>query len=139
MIPTIETLMSKNLDAIEAERSVQAAAEQMARVEAGSLLVTREGDFVGLITEVDIVRKGVAKQLSLKDLKVGDVMSAPLITVRTDQSIIEANGLMETNKVRHLAVTQFGRVVGMVSVRDFLHPLFIEESAESLKRFASLF
>jgi len=134
MIPTIQTLMSKSLSAIDAAKSVEEAAEQMARLRTGSLLVRRDDDFVGMITDVDIVRKAVAKRLKPSRLRVEEVMSAPLITIRTDQSILEANALMEKHHLRHLGVTQFGRVVGVVSVRDFLHPILIQESPEAPRK-----
>lgn len=130
MIPKIEVLMSREVCAIDAVKSVRDAAVEMARNKIGSLLVVENGDFVGIITEVDIIRKVVAKRRVPERTTIKEVMSSPLITIKAEQSILEANGLMETWGLRHLPVTKYGRIVGVVSIRDLLHPIDIEETEE---------
>ncbi len=129
MIPTVERLMSKKIFSIPSERGVREAAEQMAGHAIGSLLVSRDGGFVGILTEVDIVRKVVAEGLDPNLIPVAQVMTSPLITIEADRSVIGANDLMERKKIRHLAVTQRGEIIGVISVRDFLHPLYLEQEA----------
>ncbi len=131
MIPSVENLMSKKIISIAAEKSVLKAAEEMAGNEIGSLLVTRKGDYVGIITEVDIVRKVVAKGMSPANVSVVTVMSSPLITIEADQSVVDANDLMEQKKVRHIGVTKKGEIIGVLSVRDLLHPLWDMEQEAS--------
>jgi len=130
MIPKIETLMSKEICAIDAAKSVQDAAFEMAQNRIGSLLVVEDGDFVGIITEVDVIRKVVAKRRVPESTTIKAVMTSPLITIKAEQSILEANALMEARGLRHLPVTKFDRIVGVVSIRDFLHPIDIEETEE---------
>jgi signal-transduction protein with cAMP-binding, CBS, and nucleotidyltransferase domain len=89
----------------------------------GSLLVKKGKDAVGILTETDIVQKVVAEGLDPSTTVVGDIMSAPLLTVEAKQSVVEADELMERNRIRHLAVLDKGKVVGVVSVRDLLFPL----------------
>jgi len=127
MIPEIGSLMTEEIFSIDGKRSVQEAAEEMSRLCIGSLLVKQEGEYVGMITEVDIVRKVVAEHCTSENVLIEEVMSSPLISIEARQSVIEANGLMEEKKLRHLGVRRNGDIVGVVSVRDFLHPLYIEE------------
>ena len=47
-------------------------------------------------------------------------MTAPIITIEIDRSAHEANNLMAERHIRHLAVTEDGRIVGILSVRDLL-------------------
>lgn len=129
MIPVIEKLMSKKICSIASEKSVLEGAKEMARRKIGSLLVTREGEYIGIITEVDIIRKVVAKEIDPAAVPVETVMTSPLITVEADLPVIDANDMMERKKVRHLGVTRNGKVIGVVSVRDFLHPLELEQEA----------
>ena len=139
MIPKIESLMSKEICDIDAAKSVQDAAVKMAQNKIGSLLVIEDGDFVGIITEVDIIRRVVAKQRMPEHTAIHAVMTSPLITIKAEQTILEANALMEARGLRHLPVTKFGRIVGVVSIRDFLHPIDIEETEErSLEHAAAL-
>lgn len=134
MLPTIEKLMSTKIYSIGSEKTVRNAAEEMARNKIGSLLVTREGNYIGIITEVDIIRKVVAKGIDPAVTSVKSVMTAPLITIEADRSILDANDLMEQKKIRHLGVTRNGKVIGMVSVRDFLHPLDVKEPSDVERR-----
>ncbi len=130
MVPKIETLMSPRIFRIDAGRSVQDAVDEMARLNVGSLLVMRNGKFEGMLTEVDIVRKVVAKKRMPSEVLVEEIMASPLITIDAEESIVEANALMEEKQIRHLAVTRSANIVGVVSVRDFLHPLTMEDVPE---------
>lgn len=129
MIPLVERFMTMKIAAIGAEQNISEAAKEMATHEIGSLLVTREGTYVGIITETDIVRKVIAKQLDPSGILVRQVMHFPLITIEADKTVMEANDLMESEKIRHLAVTRGGEVIGVFSVRDLLRPLYMEEMA----------
>ncbi len=139
MIPEIGSLMSEEIFAIDGNRNVQQAAEEMSRLCIGSLLVKQDGEYVGMITEVDIVRKVVAERHVPENVLVEEVMASPLISIEAQQSVVEANGLMEEKKLRHLVVRRYGDIVGVVSVRDFLHPLYIEEEVEETMEKASGF
>jgi CBS domain-containing protein len=47
-------------------------------------------------------------------------MSAPILTIDGDKTVLDASDLMAQTRIRHLGVTQDGKVVGMISVRDIL-------------------
>ncbi|MFQ5580012.1 MAG: cyclic nucleotide-binding/CBS domain-containing protein [Nitrospiria bacterium] len=127
MIPVAEGIMTRMARSVSPETSVEACAIEMARDGIGSLLVERDGDYIGIITEVDILRKVVAKRREPSTVSAEEIMAAPLITVEADQSLVDVNALMEKERIRHLGVCRYGKVVGMISVRDLLHPLIIEE------------
>lgn len=139
MIPEIGSLISEEIFSIDGKRNVQEAAEEMSRLGIGSLLVKQDEEYVGMITEVDIVRKVVAKRHAPVIVRVDEVMAAPLISIEAHQSVVEANGLMEEKRLRHLVVRRYGEIIGVVSVRDFLHPLYIEEETEETMEKASGF
>ena len=127
MIPLVERFMSTKTYSIPSDKSVAEGAQEMAAHEIGSLLVTREGACVGIITDVDVVRKVVAKGLDPATTPVAQVMHAPLVTIEADQTVMEANDRMESEAIRHLAVTRGEEVIGVFSVRDLLRPLYMEE------------
>lgn len=127
MIPLVERFTTMKINAIDADENISEAAKGMAADAIGSLLVTREGAYVGIITETDMVRKVIAKQLDPAGILVWQVMHFPLITIEADKTVMEANDLMESEKIRHLAVTRGGEVIGIFSVRDLLRPLYMEE------------
>jgi CBS domain-containing protein len=119
--------MSKSLLKIDGKSSIQDAAKLMKRERVGSLLVTQGNGFNGIITETDIIQKLVAANLDPAKIAVETIMSAPLLTIDADRPVLEANDLMDRKHVRHLGVTERGKVVGMISVRDLLYPLYLEE------------
>lgn len=134
MSPVIEKLMSGKIYSISSERSVSDAAEEMAKREVGSLLVDRHGSYVGVISEREIIRKVVAVGVDPTSVTVGSVMTA-LLTVEADQTVIGANDLMKIKKVRHLAVTRKGEVIGVLSVRDLLQSFYMEPQESGTREF----
>ena len=126
MVP-VKQIMSKILLKIDSKSTIQEAAKMMKRERVGSILVTQGDQISGIITETDIVQKLVAAHLDPTSTAVEMVMSSPLLTIEAERSVLEANDLMDRKHVRHLGVTEQGKVVGMISVRDLLHPLYLEE------------
>jgi len=79
------------------------------------------------VTEPDIVRDVVGAERNPALIHVEEVMSFPVIEIEERSPLTEAADLMERHATRHLAVTKSGELVGVVSVRDLLHPVSIDE------------
>jgi len=75
---------------------------------------------VGIVTETDLVRKAVAKGADLVKEKVEAIMSAPVASIDIHRTPQDAHDMMADLGVRHLAVTDAGKIVGLLSVRDLL-------------------
>ncbi|MBI3609868.1 MAG: CBS domain-containing protein [Nitrospirae bacterium] len=116
----LNMLVNKNVESIDHEATLKAAARKMRDREIGSLIVTRSGKEVGIISETDLARKAVAEGLSPDQGRVSSIMSSPIITIEITETPERANDLMRENRIRHLGVTEKGRFVGIVSVRDLL-------------------
>jgi CBS domain-containing protein len=119
MMP-LAVLMNRNICVIEPDRTIKEAAQVMARDHVGALLIRKGGDYVGILSETDIVRRALAQGLGPETCTVAQVMSAPIITIDVEQSIAHANEIMSANKIRHLVVTERGEVKGIISVRDLV-------------------
>jgi signal-transduction protein with cAMP-binding, CBS, and nucleotidyltransferase domain len=115
--------MRKSIVQVSPSTTVKQAAILMRKNSVGSVLVNNGQDFIGIVTETDIVQKAVAQDLSPQITRVESVMSYPLITITADDEIGKAAEMMVQNGVRHLAVTQQGQAVGMISMRDLFHAL----------------
>ncbi|MGE0473321.1 MAG: cyclic nucleotide-binding/CBS domain-containing protein [Nitrospirales bacterium] len=117
---TIGQLMTRNLSFISENVSIQETAKLMYTKRIGSLLVKKESDFSGIVTETDVVRAVAEQPAQMGQLKVKELMSSPIITVDRNMSPHYARDLMADRKIRHLAVTEDGKIVGIISVRDLL-------------------
>jgi signal-transduction protein with cAMP-binding, CBS, and nucleotidyltransferase domain len=95
-------------------------AQQLRDARVGAMLVADHGDYVGIVSEADLVRKAMASGASSEQMTVRSVMSAPIMTIDIAQSAHEASDVMAERGIRHLVITEEGLVVGMISVRDLL-------------------
>ncbi len=111
--------MTRELSVISKTRTIQEAAGQMREQLIGSLLVKDEEHYSGIITEADIVR-AVAEHVDVATITVEKVMSSPILTVEKKLSPHYARDVMGGKRIRHLAVTEAGAIVGIVSARDLL-------------------
>ena len=93
-----------------------------------ALLVKKNTDFVGIITDTDIVRKAVAESKDLSSMTVESIMNTPLVTIESAQTPREAHQIMADSGVRHLVVKEGTAITGLVSIRDLL--VFYKKSAE---------
>lgn len=115
----VEEFMSKGVITIDAAEMAVGAAELMTEKGIGSLVVTRDGEPVGIVTESDFIRKVTSKKLDASVLRVHEIMSKPLITVSADTNVKEAARLMREKRIRRLPVVRRGRLVGIVTSSDF--------------------
>ncbi|GJL67356.1 MAG: hypothetical protein NPIRA05_23270 [Nitrospirales bacterium] len=123
----VEELMKQDLASVNCGDLVSLAATLMRIRRIGCVFVEQQGHIVGIVTEADIVRKVVSTRRSPDQTTVETIMTAPVITIDQDAPIFEAADLMDRSGTRHLAVTHREDIVGIVSVRDLLHPVAIDE------------
>lgn len=116
----INDVMIRDVKSINAKESILEAAQTMNQHEISSLIVTQRGKPVGIITERDILKRVVAEKRKPEFTKTCDVMSKPLITIRPNSSILRAIRLMVKQNIKKLVVTDFGRLVGILSLTDLL-------------------
>ncbi len=124
---TVDRLMTSHTVNIETGTSVIDVAKLMKNHKIGSVFVTKHDRIVGIVTEPDIVRKVVGADRVSYGIAVEDIMSSPVIGIDGRRSVTEAADLMERHGTRHLAVLKENSIVGILSVRDLLHPVSIDE------------
>ncbi|MGQ0810987.1 MAG: CBS domain-containing protein [Nitrospiraceae bacterium] len=117
---TIAHIMRKNLKSIAHTASVRNAAKRMKTDRLGSLLIKKKGKFVGIVTDTDVVRRAVASGKDLNKMMVEAIMTNPITTIESTRTAHDAHDMMGDLGIRHLGVTEGGKIVGMVSVRDLL-------------------
>ena len=126
MTDTVRDLMRKKIETIEESASVQEAANKMKEKNVSSLVVVDKNDRpLGLITERDLVRKVCILDVYTSKVINKEIMSSPLITVKSKSLSSEAVDIMLQNNVRHLLVIDdessedVNKPIGMITPLDF--------------------
>lgn len=131
---TVGEFMCRYLEVVEKTATVLSAAERMRACKIGSVLVGVPGQsgqarsVEGIVTETDVVRRVVAREMPADKLAVDRIMTVPPLTIGAERSMLDANQLMEQHRVRHLCVTEEGRITGVLSVRDMVRYFLPQDS-----------
>jgi CBS domain-containing protein len=127
-------LMQRTIETIRSDEPVAEAATRMLEKQIGSLVVREDNEIVGIVTEADIVRKLLAHQLDPSATRVGSIMNSPLVDIDINRTVRDASELMTKHRIRHLAVTDHGKTVGILSVRDLVKMVSIRDRPQFLRR-----
>lgn len=115
----VKHMMSSPVVTVDGRASVLKAARMMDRYDIGSLIVVdKTGNPVGILTDMDIVRRVVARNLKPRTVKVESVMSKPLVTVDQEEDLTTVARVMRDHQVKRLGVMYKGKLVGVVSSKD---------------------
>jgi CBS domain-containing protein len=123
----LSVLMRTSIETIDHGETLEAAARRMAEKHVGSLLVSRTGKLVGIVTESDLVRKALAYNLDPHLICIGSLMNHPVIEIDINRTIHDASELMAEKGVRHLAVMEINKIVGILSVRDLIRMISVRD------------
>ena len=121
----------------DAALSVGDAINILAEQRIGALPVFSGGAIAGIFSERDVVHLLAAHGPAMMDKSVGEVMTAPAITVTPATGVLDALGLMTRRRIRHLPVMQDGQVLGFVSIGDLVKHRIekIEADAEAMRSY----
>ncbi len=123
----LSILMATALATIPSDASLLAAAQLMREKRIGSLLTTEAGETVGIVTERDLVWKALASNRDAGSTHVSAIMSSPLLSIDVTRTIRDASKVMAEQGVRHLTVTENGKIVGVLSVRDLVKMVSVRD------------
>lgn len=115
---------------IDPDAPVLDAITVMAERRVGALVVLRDGELVGVISERDYARKVILQGRSSAQTAVSEIMSAPAITVMPENTVDECMRLCTDSRIRHLPVTDGTRVIGMISIGDLVKAVIDEQALQ---------
>ena len=128
----VKDIMKTSVISVDSSMTVKDVAEMMDDAEVGGVVVMENNIATGIITERDIVRRIVAKNKGYST-KLKDVMSTPLITVNSDETIWELAQLMKVKKIHRVPVTNQDKLVGIVTTSDLARICSVGSNAELSK------
>ena len=126
-IDILKTKSIQDVYTVPPDCSALEAVQLMSTLNIGALLVTEEDDIVGIISERDFVRKLADRGDALDELRVRDLMVAPVMYVEPTMSNEECMALMTQNRLRHLPVVSEGHLLGLISIGDLVKDIISEQ------------
>jgi CBS domain-containing protein len=118
--PQIAEHMSTEIRSVSQDASLREAGQLMQQWKLGSLLVTNSQAYVGVLTDSALAREVVANGLDPRTTTVKFCMRSPVVAIEGNHPIIDAVRMMKEHATRHLAVTQDGHIIGVISVSNIL-------------------
>jgi CBS domain-containing protein len=103
---------------ISPDATVLEALERMADRNVGALVVLRDGEVVGLVSEREYARSVILKGRFSKDTPVYEIMRDQVVCIGPTKKVDACMALMTENRVRHLPVLENGQLVGVISIGD---------------------
>ncbi len=134
----VNEAMTAGVRIAEPDEKLHHAAKKMKTQNIGSLPVVENGELVGMVTDRDIVVRGVGLQKDLDELLVRDVMSDDCFWCLENEDLEDAVRIMEQNRIRRLPVMDEKKnIVGLLSIEDVARHAPTSLVGEVMKAIAS--
>jgi len=119
-LPTINEYMARNVKTISVDATLKELSQSFIDQGVSALIVTEGADYVGIVSDKRLAREGIAKGLNIETATVRSVMRSEMLMIESNRPVREAQSMMKTNGVRHLVVTEEGKIVGIVTISDLI-------------------
>jgi len=121
---TIANVMTKSVISVDAAITVNEAAKMMEDAKVGAVIVMENNLPVGIVTDRDFSVKVVSHAYQIT-APVKQIMSSPLISINSDETVRMAADLMHDGRIRKLPVIDDGKVVGIITATDIVNLLAV--------------
>ena len=127
--------MTRGVKTVRVDANVREAVRKMNKFDIGSIVVMQGRRPFGILTERDILRRIVEPCIEPSIVKVKEIMSHPVVTIKPDVNIEEATRLMVRKRIKKLPVVENDALVGIITSMDLMRagPKLID-SLEDLLR-----
>jgi len=119
----VKDIMSRDIAFVSPESTLVSAAKIMSSKAVSCLIVPGNKAPLGIVTEADMLRRGMAGGNDLSKINVEQIMSSPVRSVPPDLSVMDASNIMEAENIRRLVVLDGDRSVGIVTQTDMVRVL----------------
>ena len=115
---TVSDIMTTNVVSLSAEETVRDAARRMRVANVGSIIVQKQGNLLGIVTDRDIVVRCLARGGDCDATPLAEICSAQLATLRPDDDVDRAVRIMRDKAIRRIPVVKNGKAVGILALGD---------------------
>ncbi|MCV0410428.1 CBS domain-containing protein [Nitrosopumilus sp.] len=127
----VKDLMTHDVEMVHSEHTIQQAAKIMKNDGVGSVIVMKNKEPVGIMTERDFAVKVVVDEIS-PSTKISEIMTSPVIHISAEASVLQASDIMIEKKIRKIPVFDAGEISGIITATDILR-FFRFSTTEQLK------
>ncbi|MEK6841109.1 MAG: CBS domain-containing protein [Nanoarchaeota archaeon] len=117
----IKDIMGKRFIAFNENSSVKSIAKKMGELDLGCAIIVKGDKPIGIITERDIVKRVVAKDLDVNKIKAKDIMTSPVKTIDPDANIYYVAKIMDEKGYKRYPVAKNGKFIGLVTQTDLIN------------------
>jgi len=121
---TIANVMTKSVISVDASITINEAAKMMEDAKVGAVIVMENNLPVGIVTDRDFSVKVVSHAYQITS-PVKQIMSSPLVSINSDETVRMAADLMHDGRIRKLPVIDDGKVVGIITATDIVNLLAV--------------
>lgn len=140
MVLAARDILEKDYLSMPGDKTLFQAAQQMKASRHGFVIVTNnEGQPKGIVTEWDVLSKVVAEAKDPRNVKLEELMTKDLITIKPDMGIDDLSLFMSTKGIRRVMVVQDGKILGVITSRTVLARLrdYVDRVSTQIARFNS--
>lgn len=116
----VSEMMSKNTLSVPKATSLGEIIHLMSHNKISCVLIADKDKLVGIITERDLTRKILYENMNVKKSKAMDIMTKDPITIGPNADLAEASQLLHKSSIRHLPVTENGKIMGLLTQTDIV-------------------
>jgi CBS domain-containing protein len=115
----VNDVMTKGVITADEKTLVSSIVNIMGEKKIGSVVITREGEPIGIFTERDLLTQFLATDSSLK-VQVGEACSSPVLVIPSRITVHEAAYLMASRRIKRLPVVEYNDLIGIITARDLV-------------------
>ncbi len=115
-----DVIVRKEVIQLPADATVRSASRLMAEQGIGAILVMKDEAIQGIFSERDALKRVLAEDLDPDTTTLAEVMTREMVTLAPDAFAVDALRLMSQVGIRHLPIVEQEKVIGMISLRDFI-------------------
>ena len=124
---TVDSIARMPVPTVNRSETVSNIASLMVKGNVGAVIVMRDSEPLGIVTERDLVRKIIYAGGDAHEIVAQEIMTSPLITISYDRTVEEALEIMQHNHVRRLVVLKGENMVGLLTERRLLRAKLLPE------------
>jgi CBS domain-containing protein len=116
----VRDIMTRPVITADVDLDILSAAKRMGSANVGCLIVVSGNKPTGILTERDLVKKIIAQAVDPRNVKVGEIMSSPVVAIEPEANLRDAAALMLQSGVKRLPVISNGKLVGIITDTDLV-------------------